>query len=81
MQIEQQIEEVLERLWTLREQSVAAGRRLEGQAFDFDPDVAVSEAQHRNWVALRGERLELTAAGEQRAASVKRYLVEVMYQS
>jgi DtxR family transcriptional regulator, Mn-dependent transcriptional regulator len=72
MQIEQQIEEILERLWTLREQSVAAGPRLEGQAFDFDPDVAVSEAQRRNWIALRGERLELTAAGEQRAAGVMR---------
>lgn len=72
MQIDQVIEEVLERLWTLREQGVAAPPGLEGQAFDFDPHAAVTEALRRGWVALTSECLQLTPAGEDRAAGVMR---------
>ncbi|HXQ23204.1 MAG TPA: metal-dependent transcriptional regulator [Candidatus Acidoferrales bacterium] len=72
MPIDQQIEEVLERLWTLRERGTAVSAGMEGQALDFDPDAAVAAAQQRNLVAVRAGRLELTAAGEQRAAGVMR---------
>ncbi len=72
MHIDQEIEEVLERLWTQREQGIAVGPSLEGQALDFDPAGAITEAQQRNWVAIRGGRLQLSAAGEQRAAGVIR---------
>jgi DtxR family Mn-dependent transcriptional regulator len=69
---DQPIEEVLERLWTLREQGVAARADLAGQTFDFDPIPVLSEAQRRGWVACSGEHLQLTPAGEQRAAGVIR---------
>jgi len=72
MHAEEPIEELLELLWTLREQAVAVRLDLAGHRFDFDPDVAVAEAQRRGWVAVRNDNLELTAAGEERAAGVIR---------
>jgi DtxR family Mn-dependent transcriptional regulator len=71
-QIDQHIEELLERLWTVREQGVTVRPDLGGQAFDFDPSGAVDEAQRRGWIAAYPDRLELTAAGEQQAAGVMR---------
>jgi len=72
MSLDPQIEEVLERLWTLREQGVCLPRDLAGEAFDFDPRAAIAEAQRRNWVTVRADGLALAAAGEQRAAGVMR---------
>ena len=43
MHIDQHVEEILERLWTLREQGQAARPDLDGSAFDFDPGAATSE--------------------------------------
>jgi DtxR family transcriptional regulator, Mn-dependent transcriptional regulator len=72
MQIEQQVEEVLECLWTSREQGRAVEPQLTGLAFDFDPSAAVAEGKRRGWVATRHDRLELTRTGEERAAGVIR---------
>ncbi|MFQ5667708.1 MAG: metal-dependent transcriptional regulator [Candidatus Binatia bacterium] len=70
--IEQHIEEILEYLWTSREQGMVASPNLSGQSFDFDPRAALAEAGCRGWVAARDNRLELTAAGDERAAGVIR---------
>jgi DtxR family transcriptional regulator, Mn-dependent transcriptional regulator len=70
MQIEPHIEEVLERLWTLREQAAPARPDLDG--FAFDVAAALAEAQRRGWIAVYPDRLELTPSGEQRAAGVIR---------
>ena len=70
--IEQQIEEVLERLWTAREQGVTVPPSLAGQSLDFEPEGPLAEAGRRGFVALYPERLELTAAGEACAAGVIR---------
>jgi DtxR family Mn-dependent transcriptional regulator len=72
MHADQQIEEVLERLWTLREQGMTARPDLDGQALDFDPSAALTEAERRGWVAILADRVELTAAGDARAAGVLR---------
>lgn len=72
MHVDQPIEEVLERLWTLREQGVTAPPDLAGETFDIDPAAAVADACRRGWVAVRDDHLELTAAGEERAAGVIR---------
>ncbi len=72
MQIDQHIEEVLERLWTLREQHTPVRTDLAGQAFDFNPDLALAEARQRGWVSFGNDHLELTPEGEQRAAGVIR---------
>jgi DtxR family Mn-dependent transcriptional regulator len=72
MHVDQAIEEVLERLWTLREQGAAPEPDLDGEAFDFDPSAALAEAQHRGWLGVRDRRLALTPAGEERAAGVIR---------
>jgi DtxR family Mn-dependent transcriptional regulator len=72
MHVDQAIEEVLERLWTLREQGAAPAPDLNGEAFDFDPSAALAEAQHRGWLGVRDRRLALTPAGEERAAGVIR---------
>lgn len=72
MDTEQRIEEVLERLWTLREQGAAARPGLDGEVFDFDPSGALAEAIRRGWIAVRHDGLELAAAGEERAAGVIR---------
>jgi DtxR family Mn-dependent transcriptional regulator len=67
-----QIEEVLERLWTARERGAAASVELDESALGFDPAAAVQRAIRRGWIALRADRLELTAAGEPLAAGVIR---------
>jgi DtxR family Mn-dependent transcriptional regulator len=72
MDIDRQIEEVLERLWTLREQQRSANPGLEGESFDFEPSSAVAEAESRGWIAVRGPVTELTPDGEARAAGVIR---------
>ncbi len=72
MHVDQQVEEVLERLWTLREQGVTASADLAGQVFDFDASAALAEADRRGWVTVRADGLELTAAGDARAAGVLR---------
>jgi DtxR family Mn-dependent transcriptional regulator len=72
MHLDQDIEEVLERLWTLREQAIAAPPDLGEPALDFAPDAALREAERRGWVACCPDRVELTAAGDQRAAGVIR---------
>jgi DtxR family transcriptional regulator, Mn-dependent transcriptional regulator len=70
--IDQQIEEILECLWGLREQGVTAPPDLTGQAFDFDVAAALAEAARRSWVALCPDRVELTPAGDERASGVMR---------
>lgn len=72
MQTDQPIEEVLEHLWIQREQGAAAPRALDREAFDFDPSWALAEAKRRGWVAVPGDYLELTPAGDARAAGVIR---------
>lgn len=70
MEAEEQIEEVLEHLWTLRERGGSANSQLPAEAFQFDPAPALAEARRRGWVS--GGGLQLTAAGEQRAAGIIR---------
>jgi len=72
MPVEQQIEEVLERLWCVREQGRDVSCSLDGELFDFDPQAAVAAAQRRDWVVVDAERLLLTPLGEERAAGVMR---------
>ena len=72
MNVDQHVEEVLERLWTLREQGAAARPDLAGEAFDFDLQATLAEAARRGWVVLNLSRVELTPAGEERAAGVIR---------
>ena len=72
MHLDPAIEEVLERLWTLREQDVAPAADLDGEAFDFDPSSALAEARRRGWLDIHDQRLTLTPAGEERAAGVIR---------
>jgi len=72
MPVNQQIEELLERLWTARERGTRLRARLEGEAFDFDPAMALAEAERRGWIAVAADRLDLTPAGEDRAAGVIR---------
>ena len=72
MNIDQHIEEVLEHLWTVREQGRAAPPDLDGHPFDFEFAAVLTEAERRGWVAVCPDRLELTAAGDARAAGVIR---------
>ena len=72
MHVDPAIEEVLERLWTLREQGAAPAAGLDGEAFDFDPSAALAEARRRGWLDMRDRRPTLTPAGEERAAGVIR---------
>lgn len=72
MALEQYVEEVLERLWSVREQGGAMPRNLAGESFEFDAQAAVADAQRRGWVAADAERLVLTPAGDDRAAGVMR---------
>jgi DtxR family Mn-dependent transcriptional regulator len=72
MHVDQQIEEILERLWTSREQGTAPPTDLDGEEFDFDPHAALAEAVRRSLVVPRHNRLELTPAGDGRAAGVIR---------
>jgi len=70
MNVEPYIEEVLERLWTLREQGITAPPDLDG--FEFDIGAVLAEAGRRKWVAIYPERVELTPTGDTRAAGVIR---------
>jgi DtxR family Mn-dependent transcriptional regulator len=72
MHLDEDIEEVLERLWTWREQAIAVPPDLGKPAFDFDPSATLSEAERRGWVAVCAEHVELTASGDARAAGVIR---------
>jgi DtxR family Mn-dependent transcriptional regulator len=72
MNIDERVEEVLERLWTLREQNLPARDDLEGEQFDFEAHPVVAEAQQRGWVTTTRNGLELTPAGEESAAGVIR---------
>jgi len=72
MHLDQDIEEVLELLWTSREQGTVAPPDLGTHGLGFDPDAALREAERRGWVARRAERIELTADGDTRAAGVIR---------
>jgi DtxR family Mn-dependent transcriptional regulator len=72
MRIDTQIEELLERLWTQREQAVAVGPDLRGETFDFDPHPPLEESLRRGWVRAVAGELTLTADGERRAAGVIR---------
>jgi DtxR family Mn-dependent transcriptional regulator len=69
---EEQIEEVLEHLWTLREQRVAAQPDLAGEPFRFDPAAAIAAARRRAWITGERGGLDLTPAGEERAAGIIR---------
>ena len=72
MRIDAQIEELLERLWTQREQAVTVVPDLRGETFDFDAHAALDEALRRGWVRVVGGDLTLTEDGERRAAGVIR---------
>jgi DtxR family Mn-dependent transcriptional regulator len=69
---ERQVEEILERLWTAREQDAALAPDLAGEPLGFSPAAALAEAARRGWTAVRDGRLEITRAGETRAAQVIR---------
>ena len=66
------LEEVLEHLWTLREQAAAAPADLAGEVLDFEPAAAIAEGCRRAWLAVGRNGLELTPAGEQLAAGIIR---------
>jgi DtxR family Mn-dependent transcriptional regulator len=70
--LEREIEEVLERLWTLREEGRSAPADLGGEELDFDPKAAIAEAEHRHWVVVRDGSLQLAADGERPASGVLR---------
>src|ERR1051325_2071533 len=73
MNLQQLAEEILERLWTLREQSESAKNGLEGESFGFDPALALAEAKRHGWVKQNGGGgIALTPAGDERAAKVMR---------
>ena len=72
MHSDAQIEELLEWLWTLREQGTVASFELLGQSSGFDAPGALAGAQQRGWVARHEDHLELTRAGDERAAAVIR---------
>lgn len=69
---EEQVEELLERLWTLREQRVAARPDLVENGLRFDPAAAIAEARRRFWITAGRDHLDLTIQGEQRAAGIIR---------
>ncbi len=69
---EEQIEEILEHLWTLGEQHLAAPPALTRDSFKFDPAAPVAEARRRNWITTGRDGLALTADGERRAAGIIR---------
>lgn len=72
MSTSQQIEEILERVWTLREQGREVRSELGGESFDFDAASVLREAIRRGLVRARNDHLELTAEGDERAAGVIR---------
>jgi DtxR family transcriptional regulator, Mn-dependent transcriptional regulator len=72
LRLEQHVEEVLEHLWTAREQGAPVPRDLAPAQLGFEPGPAVVEAERRGWIHLGADRVELTPAGETRAAGVIR---------
>lgn len=72
MAIEQDIEEILERMWALREQGVAAPLDLGDNGLDFEPSAAIAEAVRRGWLTRGATALTMTPDGEVRAAAVIR---------
>ncbi len=72
MPIEQDIEEILERMWVLREQAVSAPVDLSNSGLDFDPSAAIAEAARRRWLTRGASNLALTPEGDVRAAAVIR---------
>jgi DtxR family Mn-dependent transcriptional regulator len=70
--VEEQVEEILERVWTLCEQGIAPPADLHGEEFDFEPAAALLDARRREWIATRDDHLELTQVGNARAAGVIR---------
>ncbi len=72
MRIDAQIEELLERLWTQREQAAPVAQDLRGETFDFDARTSLDEALRRGWVRAVAGELTLTDDGERRAAGVIR---------
>ncbi len=72
MRTEQEIEEILERLWIGRERQNPVPANLAGQHLDFEPQAAVTEAAYRGWVVEREATLELTDDGAAKAAGVMR---------
>jgi DtxR family Mn-dependent transcriptional regulator len=71
LNVDQQVEELLEQLWVLREQREGDARASE-PVLDVDPELVIAEAERRGWVVRRQERLALTPTGERRAAGVIR---------
>ncbi|HVN84581.1 MAG TPA: metal-dependent transcriptional regulator [Candidatus Binatia bacterium] len=70
--LEPQIEEVLERLWVARERGGSTSAGSAAASLDFDPSAALAEAQRRGWISRHNGAVDLTAAGESRAAAVMR---------
>jgi DtxR family Mn-dependent transcriptional regulator len=68
---DQQIEELLELLWTLREEGRSLPENLQVENLGFDA-AAVAAARARGWVQVDGGRIELTPPGETPAAAVIR---------
>jgi DtxR family Mn-dependent transcriptional regulator len=72
MHIHQQIEELLERVWTAREHGTSVRQDLDGEALGFDVGAALGAAQGEGLLTVRAGRLALTPAGDERAARVIR---------
>ncbi|HUI25496.1 MAG TPA: metal-dependent transcriptional regulator [Candidatus Kryptonia bacterium] len=72
MKLDASVEEVLEQLWTQREQGGSVKADFSGPGAEFDAAVAVAEAERRGLVTRERDRLALTSAGEQPAAGVIR---------
>ena len=72
VETQEHVEEVLERLWTSREQNLAARPDLAGEPFGFEPQAVIEDARRRGWVVLGRDGLELTPEGERRAAGIIR---------
>jgi len=63
------LEELLERIWVLREQGVAEASALDATKF---PESWLAEALSRDWIRRSQTRVELTKAGEEVAEAVVR---------
>lgn len=72
MPIEQDIEEILERMWVLREQAVSVPLDLGDGELNFEPSAAIAEAVRRGWLIRSATDLALTPEGAVRAAAVIR---------
>ena len=73
MDIDDQVEELLERLWTLREQGPSGGARARRRVLRLRTLAGrLRTRSAAGWLATRGPAIELTPAGEARAAGVIR---------